>query len=329
MADLSTYHLFNSVKQEVVSDLDESEAAESKSSVALNGFEQQSSDPWATAKDNSPSSSGLLIPFDDAQAAVTSYPPGCSVLHMSSSADLPVITMGTIDSVSFNVTSQELVYRLKPKERGDFILASEQHLQFAPRCKVFAEVTDDTGTSKIEAIVLSSYQPDSESTPLYSLREDGPSGALFHGVPKTSIKFRPATAAVAISPLSASYNESSLDPTASIWTSPKHDDGQDTETGWSQPTSSTMWSENKYQLSPLNDNNNELPSPSATHNSYDEETKWDELMKLQQKFSYDSQSPQVSPSHSSLHSSHHGDGLIETKFVVPGCAFTVDAIKGT
>jgi len=136
---------------------------------------------------------GPIIPFDNNQASLTSYPRGCPVLHVNVTVMPPVITIGVVHSVSFNVASKELLFHVSAQNRmnaGDHILASEAQLQLAPLCKVEAEVNDGTGLTKKSATVLTSYQPTANSPALYSLREDGPSGSLFHGIPRESLRYQ-------------------------------------------------------------------------------------------------------------------------------------------
>ena len=138
---------------------------------------------------------GPSIPFDEKQASVTSYPPGCPVLHVNARITPPLVTVATVKSVSFSVISNELQYCIVPAHaRGSdhMILASESQLQYAPRCPVEATVNDDSGPTTRQAFVLTSYQPCPDSVALYSLQDEGPSGSIFHGISKDLIKYRPA-----------------------------------------------------------------------------------------------------------------------------------------
>jgi hypothetical protein len=138
-----------------------------------------------------------IIAFDAQQAAVTPYPPGCPVMHVDNTKKEgpPVVTMGEVRSVSCNVTSKEFLYHVIRKRREGPaeapIIATEAQLSFAPFCAVEAKIYDASGSTKKSAVVLTSYQPLPTSEALYSIQEDCPRGALFHGIPKQSIKYRP------------------------------------------------------------------------------------------------------------------------------------------
>lgn len=311
MADLP-YHLFNSVlKQEDFSDI-ESEATGSRASLSAAIGRDQNHDGAQYL--NQDAKQGLHIPFDDTQAALTTYPPGCSVLHVSNNtmAATPVITAGVVDSVAFNVTSKELVYSIKPRNAAiaEDILASEAQLQFAPPCKVQAEVNDDTGSKKILATVMTSYQSSPDAAPYYSLQEDGPSGSLFHGIRKENIKYRPA---IATTPVSVGYDSRALDPT-SIWGSRKEDTAAQVSGGWSSQSPSSTVTDDNHNVDAVN---------------IREEEKWNELLKLKEEYSNETL-PQESVSTSSDASNvqQQQEPLVDAKFVVPGCAFGVDEIKG-
>jgi hypothetical protein len=140
------------------------------------------------------------IPFDEKQASLTSYPPGCPVLHVNASAIPPVVTIGQTQSVAFNMAARELQFCIIPAHGGEAIVASESQLQYAPRCPVEATVNDDTGPTTRQASVLTSYQPSPTSVALYSVQEDGACGSIFHGIPKESIKYRPNVAAGIVPP---------------------------------------------------------------------------------------------------------------------------------
>ncbi len=138
---------------------------------------------------------GPSIPFDEKQASVTSYPPGCPVLHVNARITPPLVTVAIVKSVSFSVISNELQYCIVPAHaRGNdhMILASESQLQYAPRCPVEATVNDDSGPTTRQAFVLTSYQPYPDSVALYSLQDEGPSHSIFHGISKDLIKYRPS-----------------------------------------------------------------------------------------------------------------------------------------
>ena len=68
---------------------------------------------------------GPTIPFDDTQASLTKFPPGCSVLHVNSAEQPPsTTTLGVVESVSFHVATKELLYHIVPQD----ILAAYQGL---------------------------------------------------------------------------------------------------------------------------------------------------------------------------------------------------------
>ena len=183
---------FGNVKQEDISDVDDSEATEGETG------------PSTTHEEAGPSRSIQLVqmnqdnvmPLDNRHAAFTSYPPGCPVLHVDATRAPPVVTMGVVTSVSFDVSSKELFYHVAPinVRTEDIIFALEDQLQFAPLCTVEADIDDGSGLTTKQAIVLTSYQPSSKSFALYSLQEDIPSGALFHGITKAYVKYRPVDA---------------------------------------------------------------------------------------------------------------------------------------
>jgi len=134
------------------------------------------------------------FPLTREQAAITAYPPGCPVLHVDESETPPVVTVGEVDSVSFDVSSKDLLFRVTPNDAYTTavapIVASESQLLFAPLCTVEATIRGISESTTKPAIVLTSYQPRPASEALYSLQEEE-SGSLLHGLPKTCIKYRP------------------------------------------------------------------------------------------------------------------------------------------
>jgi hypothetical protein len=150
--------------------------------------------PLASAE---PPFDGPTIPFDEKQASLTTYPPGCSVLHVTPaenrSGAIISLSLGVVQSVSFHVASKELLYHIVPEDRlavsKDPTIALENHLLFAPCCPVKVEITDAFGTTAKNGTVLTSYQPLPSSEALYSIQEE--SGSLLHGIWKKLIKYRP------------------------------------------------------------------------------------------------------------------------------------------
>lgn len=142
------------------------------------------------------SSPAVLFPLTPEQARVTAFPPGCDVLHVNDEDSPPTVTLGQVESVSFDVASKELLYAVVPKNdpitsnSQSSIVASETQLLFAPLCTVEATLNGSLGPTTKPAIVLTSYQPCPLAEPLYSLQEED-SGALLHGLPKACVKYRP------------------------------------------------------------------------------------------------------------------------------------------
>lgn len=140
-------------------------------------------------------SNTMAFPLTTDQARVTAFPPGCNVLHVDNSTPRPNVTEGTVKSISFDVASKELLYRVKPTNGGnsddEMIVAFESQLLFASLCPVEATLNNGSAESTTKpAVILSSYQPVRAKEPLYSLQEEE-SGALLHGLPRACIKYRP------------------------------------------------------------------------------------------------------------------------------------------
>jgi hypothetical protein len=148
--------------------------------------------PLASSLDES-----FLIGVPPEKAVLASYPPGCLVLHISTSDTPSLVTFGIVQSVLIDLMSRLFVYRVAPTDTGTgyTFLSPESQLQWSPSCKVWAFVSPNGADQSVwkPCIVLTAYQPSPQSPPLFSLQNDEPSGtgALFHGIPKHCIKYRP------------------------------------------------------------------------------------------------------------------------------------------
>ena len=137
--------------------------------------------------------SSSLLSLPPEKASMTSFPPGCPVLHVDTTASPPVVTMRKVESVSVDLSSFAFSYHVTSNTGGDdAIIAPESQLQWTPSCNVWAYVTSETGPAWKPCIVLTGYQPTPQSVPLFSLQEVGSTGSLFHGIPKEYVCYRHA-----------------------------------------------------------------------------------------------------------------------------------------
>jgi hypothetical protein len=147
---------------------------------------------------------GPTIPFDDSQASLTSFPPGCSVLHVDSTKQPPSTTLGVVESVSFHVATKELLYKVVPQDllltSKDSITALEAQLLFAPLCTVEVEFATEFETTTKVGTVLNCYHPKNAPEALYSIQED--SGSLLHGISKAYVKYKPINYLASVEPSS-------------------------------------------------------------------------------------------------------------------------------
>jgi hypothetical protein len=351
------------------SDADESETSdtEASSSADQNGTTAAPSQP---AAEINPAS---LIAFDEAQAAKTAFPPGCPVLHVNAVVDPPIVTIGIVHSVAYNVTSSELIYSVTPinPSAGDHILTSEAQLQLTPRCKVQAQVNDGAGMKSVPAIVLTSYQPTPDSVALYSIQEDFPRGALFHGIPQKSIEYRPvATTAAATTATSTTQSvgvaSNAAVGRAEVSQNQSRDAGQAntvriSPTHEEPPTAMNTVVTSKDRKRPFipvaaakrsidsckEDDASGAPAAaeqvSAKRRKSNERAQSpNSCVRMTDPLDTELMDPQndhpKSPaadaaasqfSYASLATTpSHQEPVIDTKFIVPGCAFTVETIKG-
>lgn len=154
-------------------------------------------------EDRAPPSAVRMMPSEDnllaipaSKAVLAHFPPGCPVLHINTSVVPVTVSKGTVEAVFVDLTPGAYLhyfYRISLGYEGKTIISGESQLQWAPQCPVWVHlIQETTGSAWKRARVSGSYQDNGpDADPKYSVQEVGPGTALFHGVLKDYIRFRP------------------------------------------------------------------------------------------------------------------------------------------
>lgn len=191
------------VKAEAAEALQAGVIAAPANKIRPQGAAVPSSATAAGALERSMPSEHSLLQVPASKATLACFPPGCPVLYIDKDDDAMrvAVSIGNVESVFVDLTpgaSLLYFYKISLGYEEKTIIARESQLQWAPHCPVWmrplpqATPTADGASEWKSAVVSGSYQGTPDADPQYSVQEVGSGTAMFHGVAKDCLRFRPA-----------------------------------------------------------------------------------------------------------------------------------------